>query len=209
MNPAEQQDVRIRRAHIIREVVEIILLVAIVFTAIKLSIDTREVQETSMLPNYHSGDKFIANKLAYVFGSPQRGDVIVFYYPADPSHVLIKRIIGIPGDTLVITPTTVSINGHVLDEPYISSPGNPTVGQITLGANQYFVMGDNRPISCDSRSWGPLPRNDIIGKVTLVYWPLNTIRGVNTYSSVFSGIPTRAPPAQTTSTFGAAVGCTF
>ncbi len=202
-----QQEARIRRAHVAREIIEVVLLVAIIFIAIRLSIGTFTVQHDSMEPNYLPGQNVIVNKLAYVFGKPQRGDVIVFYYPLDTTQTFIKRIIGVPGDTIVVTPATVSVDGRVLNEPYIIAAVNPRFGQITLGPNQYFVMGDNRPVSCDSRSWGAVPSSDIIGKVTAVYWPLNVLRGSNTYSSTFAGLPTIAPPSGTQSTFGPTSGC--
>lgn len=187
MTPYEQEK-KIRQAHIAREVIEVILLVVVISVAIKLSIDTRFVSGDSMMPGLPPGQLVMVNKLAYVFGSPQRGDIIVFNYPLNPQEQFIKRIIGLPGDTIHIDPTQVTVDGQVLSEPYISKPSNDHVGTITLGPNQYWVMGDHRDVSCDSRSWGELPRDDIIGKVTIVYWPINAIHGVNTYSDTFANI---------------------
>ncbi len=190
-----EHEKKMRRAHITREVIEVILLVVVISVAIRLSIDTRFVEGDSMEPSLPPSQLVMVNKLAYLFGSPQRGDVIVLYFPLDTTKQFIKRIIGVPGDTISLTPSGVSVNGHPLSEPYITKEQNNQVGTITLGPNQYWVMGDHREVSCDSRSWGPLPRSDIIGKVTLVYWPLNKIHGVNTYESTFAGISDQKPVA--------------
>lgn len=184
-----EHEKKMRRAHITREVIEVILLVVVISVAIRLSIDTRFVEGDSMEPNLPPSQLVMVNKLAYLFGSPQRGDVIVLYFPLDTSKQFIKRIIGIPGDRIDLKPGEVSVNGHPIAEPYVTKEQNAQVGSVTLGPDQYFVMGDHREVSCDSRSWGPLPKNDIIGKVTLVYWPLSKIHGVNTYESTFAGIP--------------------
>ncbi len=200
MTPAQQQmnhQARIYRMHIAREIAEVIILVAVIVVSVRLSIDTRTITEESMMPSLHNSDIVMVNKLAYLFGSPQRGDVIIFYYPFNTSVVFIKRIIGVPGDTLVVTPNSVSINGIKLNEPYVSSETSYQVGTWVLGANQYFVMGDNRGPSCDSRMWGVLDKKFIIGKVVIMYWPLNHAHFINEYHQVFSSIPSHAPPAKT------------
>jgi signal peptidase I len=188
-----EHEKKMRRAHITREVIEVILLVVVISVAIKLSIDTRFVEGDSMEPSLPPSQLVMVNKLAYLFGSPQRGDVIVLYFPLDTTKQFIKRIIGVPGDTIDLSPTEIKVNGHPIAEPYVTKEINSQVGSVTLGPDQYFVMGDHREVSCDSRSWGPLPKSDIIGKVTLIYWPLNKIHGVNTYESTFSGIPDEKP----------------
>jgi signal peptidase I len=101
-------------------------------------------------------------------------------------------VIGLPGDTIKITTNQVFVNGVLLREPYIEAPVNVPVS-ITLKSDEYFVMGDNRPNSDDSRSWGPLPKNYIIGKATVVFWPLSNWEVIPTYSNVYASIP--APPA--------------
>jgi signal peptidase I len=195
MIPMEHQ-AKVRRAHITREIIEVLLLIIVITAAIKLSIDTRVIQEQSMLPGIKPSQLVMVNKLAYVFGSPQRGDVIIFNYPYDTNQVFIKRIIGVPGDTLVITPNSVTVNDHQLNEgSYISQPVNRQVRQCHLGREDYYVMGDNRPVSEDSRAWGVLNKKYIIGKVTFVYWPLNAIHGIDTHSNVFSSIPNKTPPS--------------
>lgn len=180
-----------------RDIVEVVLLVAVIFFGIRLSIESRPIDGGSMLPGLHTAQNVLVNKLAYVFGKPQRGDVIIFYYPIQPDeeHVFIKRVIGVPGDTITLTPTTVAVNGHVLQEPYILAPINSGVSTepIKLGPDQYFAMGDDRPNSCDSRYWGVLNRKYIIGQAEFVWWPTNAIEVIPTYRSVFSSIANRPP----------------
>ncbi len=193
----QAEEARIRRAHLLREVVEVVLLVAVIFFAIRLSLATYRVNGPSMIPNFLDSQLMAINRLSYVFGSPQRGDVVVVdCHPLDPRTLpgdgCVKRIIGIPGDTVIVTPTSVSVDGHQLNEPYIlrDSTGQESsvANEWKLGANQYFVMGDNRPISYDSRYWGPVNRDLIVGKVFLVFWPLGQIHGVNTYPQTFQGV---------------------
>jgi signal peptidase I len=143
------------------------------------------VDGTSMLPTFQNWNYLIVDRISYDFETPQRGDVVVLALPQDTSRDLIKRVIGLPGDTVVISgtqPTITIINaanpeGFVLNEPYIdpANYGGPTNITVTLGANQYYVLGDNRDVSADSRTWGILPRQDIVGRVFLRLYPFNEI----------------------------------
>ncbi len=132
----------------------------------------------SMEPNFENGDYLLVDEISYRLGSPQRGDVIVFRYPGDPSQRYIKRVIGLPGETVEIENGQVVISKGGKDQTLNESAYLPalleTSGNIsvTLGPNEYFVLGDNRPFSSDSRRWGILPRQNIIGKVFLRAWPL-------------------------------------
>jgi signal peptidase I len=113
----------------------------------------------------------LVNKMAYRFGPAERGDVIVFRYPPDPDQVpYIKRIVGLPGDNLRIMDGKVYINDQLLVEPYIVSPTHQG-GEWIVEENSLFVMGDNRNNSSDSRSWGFVPLENVIGKAEVVYWP--------------------------------------
>lgn len=138
------------------------------------------VDGESSSPNFHTGHYLIIDELSYRFREPARGDVIVLRYPLQPSRFFLKRIIGLPGERVVIKDGKVYIydaahpNGYVLEEPYQKQATFP-VGpyrDVTLAAEQYFVMGDNRGGSDDSRTWGILPRNDIMGHVLLRLFPL-------------------------------------
>ena len=140
------------------------------------------VRGSSMEPSFHSFDYLIVDEISYHFHSPHRGDVIVFRNPNNPKQKFIKRIIGLPGETIKIQNGQVFIKKNNkflrLDESAylpknIETPGNE---EITLKKNEYFVMGDNRPFSFDSRSWGPLPKKNIIGRVDLKLWPFSHIK---------------------------------
>ncbi len=136
------------------------------------------VSGRSMDPTFENGQYLIIDELSYRFQEPTRGEVIVFRYPKNPKEFFIKRIIGLPGETVEIRNGRVIVwdGGEqiTLDEPYIVNTGNGTDITTSLGDDEYFVMGDNRPESSDSRVWGVLPRDDITGRVFLRLLPLDT-----------------------------------
>ena len=141
------------------------------------------VEGSSMEPAFSGWDYLIIDKLVYDIKKPQRGEVIVFTLPQDAARSLIKRVIGLPGETVRISGSAVTIinknhlDGFVLEEPYID-PKNTSPGESverTLGPNEYFVMGDNRRVSSDSRIWGNLPLADISGRVDARLFPFNEI----------------------------------
>ena len=141
-----------------------------------------QVKGSSMFPNFHDGDYIITDKITYRFSEPKLGDVIVFKNPKDESQDFIKRIIGTPGDRVKVEKSVIYINGKPLKESYIS-PGVITQGQTFLSegkeveviSGEYLAFGDNRERSSDSREWGFLKKEEIIGKVFLRYWPKDTI----------------------------------
>ncbi|HEV3245292.1 MAG TPA: signal peptidase I [Candidatus Paceibacterota bacterium] len=143
------------------------------------------VDGTSMLPTFQNWNYLIVDRISYDLGAPQRGDVVVLALPEDTARDLIKRVIGLPGDTVDISGSkpTVTIsnkdypNGFTLAEPYIdpANYGGPTDIKVTLGPDQYYVLGDNRGVSADSRTWGVLPRQDIVGRVLLRLYPFNEL----------------------------------
>jgi len=140
------------------------------------------VQGQSMEPNFENGDYLIVDELSYRFREPQRGEVVVFRYPQNPSLRYIKRIIGLPGETLEIKNGVITIyqgnsNKEVLDESNYLSPNLQTPGDLkmTLNEKEYFVLGDNRLASFDSRRWGTLPQKNIIGRVFFRAWPLTVL----------------------------------
>jgi signal peptidase I len=138
------------------------------------------VSGASMDDTFESGEYLIVDQVSYKFHTPTRGDVIVFRYPKDPSKFFIKRVIGLPGDTVSIDGSTVTITnadfpeGFVLNEPYIKSMRNGVTMTETLGDREYFVMGDNRDQSSDSRVWGVLQEERIIGRAYLRLFPPQT-----------------------------------
>ncbi len=153
-----------------KEIVTFIVLAVLIVVPIRVFIAQPFVVEgASMHPTFESGDYLIVDQLSYRFDDPKRGDVIVFRYPNKPSIFYIKRIIGLPGETVDVTRGVVTITRTdgttlTLDETYVVSEDATYNQTTTLGPEQYFVMGDNRPKSSDSRSWGPLPKEDIMGR---------------------------------------------
>lgn len=137
------------------------------------------VNGESMIPTFHNGDYLIVDEVSYRTSDPERGEVVVFHYPTEHDRYLIKRIIGLPGETVNIQGDTVTITERdgdvvVLEEDYING-SFITYGEWHLGEDEYFVMGDNRMASSDSRSWGFLKREDIVGKTFLRLFPLSGI----------------------------------
>jgi len=165
----------IKMRTLIRETLQVILLALVIFFAIHFMIQNFRIDGTSMEPNLHNGEYVIVNKTAYWFGhNPQRGDVIVFQAPDQPQNDRVKRVIGLPGDIVEVrSDGTVYVNGQQLEEPYLPSHHSGTSGTWTVPEDEYFVMGDNRSVSYDSREGGPVPRNKIIGKAWLIIWPLH------------------------------------
>ncbi len=141
------------------------------------------VSGASMEPTFNDLHYLIVDRITYDFDTPQRGDVVVFDLPQNTSRALIKRVIGLPGETVVLSGAEVSIlndaqpEGFVLEEPYLSPDniGGASDMRVTLGEDQYFVLGDNRKVSADSRVWGTLPREDIVGRVFLRLFPLGSV----------------------------------
>jgi len=155
---------------LLREVVETILLTAVIFYAVNFTTGRFRIDGDSMEPTMHDGQYVIISKLSYRLNEPERGDVIVFRFPRSPERDFIKRIIGLPGDTIEIRDQMVMVNGVPLHEDYISSaPSYENTWQVEPG--QYFVLGDNRNNSSDSHTWGLLPAENIIGKAWVTYWP--------------------------------------
>ena len=141
------------------------------------------VAGSSMEPNFHNWDYLITDRISYRLSEPARGDIIVFHLPQEYSRTLIKRIIGLPGDTVIADAEGIRIvneehpEGFYLNEPYLKAEnrGGPTNITIQLERDNYVVLGDNRRVSSDSRSWGALPRKNIVGRVLLRLFPLSKI----------------------------------
>ena len=139
------------------------------------------VRGQSMEPNFENGDYLIIDEISYRFVEPKRGEVVVFKYPHNPSQRYIKRIIGLPGDIIEIREGLVMIQegeeSKVLDESTYLAPNIQTLGdvKVSLNENEYFVLGDNRTLSSDSRRWGPIEKKDMIGKVILRAWPFTAM----------------------------------
>lgn len=144
------------------------------------------VEGESMVNTLHAQERLIVSRLSYILGEPERGDVIVFQYPYDPQRDFVKRIIGLPGETIAINSGVVYIDGKPLpdESSYVDRVSTETKPPVLLGDDEYYVMGDNRPGSSDSRSWGPLVGKNIIGKAWLVYFPFDDEAGLVQHSDL-------------------------
>jgi len=161
-----------------RDLVFALMIAALVVVFI---VQPVKVEGTSMLPRLHDGERIFVNKLIYYdeySWAPKvdRGDIVVFWFPDDPSKSYIKRVVGLPGDTIEMRDGTVQVNGSQIDEQYLDpslnvSPKSHT--PVYVRPNYYFVMGDNRDNSSDSRSWGLVPKKYVYGKALLRSWPLS------------------------------------
>ena len=165
------------------EITKIVVVAAVIVLPIRYFLfQPFLVKGESMEPNFHNGDYLIIDQLSYRLKGPQRGEVVVFKYPKAPSQRYIKRIVGLPGETVEIKEGEVTVSGSSLDEStYLSEfvyTDPREFKTITLNEDEYFVLGDNRIASSDSRIWGPLPRENIIGRVFIRAWPFAALAKV-------------------------------
>lgn len=170
------------------DTIQTILIAASVFLVIYIFLMRPfEVSGESMFPTYKHGEYILTNLITLRFSDPKQGEVIVFKSPTDENKDFIKRVIAVPGDTIMIEESKVYINGDLLDESlYLSdtvqTPNGPFLQagrSVTVPDGHFFVMGDNRPHSSDSREWGFLPLDEIIGKSFFVYWPPQNMRVIS------------------------------
>ena len=170
------------------DTIQSILVAAAIFLVIYMFLFRPfQVNGESMYPNFKDKQYVLTNLITLRFNKPKLGDVLVFKAPPDPDKDFIKRVIGMPGDTVMIQNGEVYVNSQKLDEsPYLSSDVKTYGGAflkdgdtVTVPADEYFVMGDNRPYSSDSREWGFVPTKNIIGESMLVYWPINEVEFIH------------------------------
>jgi signal peptidase I len=156
---------------IFRDIIAPVLLGIAVFALFHVTVGSFKVYGTSMLPTIEEGEYIMVSKAAYFFNQPQRGDIIVFDSPQDPRSDLIKRIIALPGDTVEIRDDKVIVNGTSLKETYTLEPPHYLMPPEEIPAGHYFVLGDNRNNSSDSHRGWTAPRQNIVGKAWITYWP--------------------------------------
>jgi signal peptidase I len=176
---------------LLREVAEVVVLAIMLYFAISFAVQAVHVEGLSMYATLDDQDYLIANKIDYRLHPPQRGDIIILRPPTDNSKDFIKRVIALPGEKLLIRDSHVYINGRLLDEPYLPEawttlnnwPQTGADGQV-MRSNEYFVMGDNRNRSQDSRIFGPIGRDRIDGRAWFRIWPLNH------FGDIYSKVPT-------------------
>jgi len=151
--------------HSLLEILKSAILAGIIVLPIRIFVfQPFLVQGASMSPHFATGDYLIVDELTFRFREPQRGEVIIFKYPLNPSQKFIKRVIGLPGETVEIKSGHIFINGKILKEDYLKNISTFPETKITLGNDEYFVLGDNRPSSLDSRIFGPVKRDLIVGR---------------------------------------------
>lgn len=161
----------LQHPNMLRDLVETMVLVAIAFLVVNALIGRFRIEQVSMQPNLREGEYVIVDKVSYAFRQPERGEIIVLKNSDPGQPDLIKRIIGLPGETIEVRGGQVYINGQPLVEPYIAQPMASDFPAAQLQADQYFVMGDNRNNSQDSRAFGARPVDDIVGRAWIIYWP--------------------------------------
>jgi signal peptidase I len=167
---------------IFRDIIAPVLLGIAVFALFHVTVGSFKVYGSSMLPTIEEGEYIMVSKTAYFFGEPHRGDIIVFDSPQDPRSDLIKRIIGLPGDTVEIRDDKVTVNGTTLAEPYTLEPPHYLMMPEEIPAGHYFVLGDNRNNSSDSHRGWTVPRQNIVGKAWITYWPPYKWRRIPSYA---------------------------
>ena len=186
-----------------REVLEAVLLALVVLIVLQATVRNFKVEGSSMAPTLESGQflvvdqasflKFDRGRLArvvpfwkvdeaepeFAFDPPQRGEIIVFQYPRDDSKDFVKRVVGLPGETVEVRSGTVYVDDDPIREPYLRRRDGSNTPPLTLGEKEYYVIGDNRRNSNDSRAWGAVPETNIVGRVWLIYWPWEDIHFVD------------------------------
>jgi signal peptidase I len=156
---------------VVGEVLETIVLTLVIFFVIQLLVRNFRVVGTSMEPNLHNGQYLIIDKVSYRLGSPHYGDVVVFEPPNRPGEDYVKRIIGLPGQLVEIRNGQVFVDNQAMHEPFTVRPGSYSMEPRSVGADEYFVLGDNRNSSSDSHSWGMVPSANLVGRAWISYWP--------------------------------------
>ena len=160
---------------IIRDITITILIALAMFIGLRYTIEGYAVRYTSMTPSINDGDWLIVAKASYFFSDPERGDVVVFQPPekVHSDYAFIKRVIGLPGETIEIKDGKTIVNGIPLEEEYLRENPTYTMGKKYIPMREYFLLGDNRNNSNDSHSWGAVPRDNMIGKAVITYWPID------------------------------------
>lgn len=186
-----------------REIIEALLIALVVLVVLQTTVRNFKVEGSSMAPTLAGGQYLVVDQASFfkldkerlsrivpfwetseaepefVFNPPARGEVIVFNYPRDPRKDFVKRVVGLPGERVEVRDGTVFVDGEALPEPYLQRKDRSDAPPLTLGEKEYYVIGDNRRNSNDSRSWGAVPEDNIVGRVWLVYWPWDDIHVVD------------------------------
>ena len=190
-------------SRVAKDIIEALVLAVVVFMLLQTTVRNFKVDGSSMDPTLESGQYLLVNRLVYLrfdlerlskivpfwqasdrssryaVHAPNRGEIIVFQFPRDPTKDFVKRVVGLPGELIEVRDGRVLVDGNVLEEPYLAAKGNSNSAPRQLEKGEYYVLGDNRARSNDSRSWGPVPEANLRGKVWMVYWPVPGIHFLN------------------------------
>jgi len=173
----KKKDFKKGKKSMVRELLETVISAGIIaFIIITFIGQVTVVRGASMEPTLHDNERLIANKISYRFETPERGEIIIFRPPLEIKRNYIKRIIGVPGDKIEIANGEVYANGEKLEESYVKNRSYGNMPPTIVPDNSFFVLGDNRPNSSDSRYWGFVPRKNVVGRAWVIFWPLNRIR---------------------------------
>ena len=173
----------------LRDVLETALLTLVIFLGVRLGVQNFRVEGFSMQPTLQSNQYLLVNKVAYMVGEPERGDIVVFRLPQDPKRDLIKRIVALPGEEVEVRGGVVYIDGKPLEEPYIRDKPLYFFSKKKVPDGEFFVLGDNRNNSFDSHVWDFLPREYLIGKAWVSYWPVQAWAVVRHEPVQFGPVP--------------------
>ena len=190
-------------SRVFREIIEAVVLAVVVFMLLQTTVRNFKVEGSSMDPTLEGGQYLLVNRLVYLrvdlqrlskivpfwqdeedspryaIHAPKRGEIIVFQFPRDPSKDFVKRVVGLPGEVIEMKDGKVLVDSIVLEEPYLTAKDNSNQSPVQLEEGEYYVLGDNRSHSNDSRNWGPVPEANLRGKVWMVYWPVPGIHFLN------------------------------
>jgi len=174
-SPPRGPGVARRFVHLVRELLETVLPAILIALLLNVFVgQATRVQGQSMEPNLHTDQRLVVEKVSYRFHGPRRGDIVVIRVPSQGDELLIKRVIGLPGETVEVRDGHVYIDEQLLDEPYTQgSTRSGRIARVIVPPLNIFVMGDNRDHSNDSRTFGPVPIENVVGRAWLSYWPLN------------------------------------
>ncbi|HEX7734026.1 MAG TPA: signal peptidase I [Ktedonobacteraceae bacterium] len=197
MKPTRTQE---KRQSLALEIAETVFLTLLMFLIIRFAIQNFNIDGTSMEPSLHNAELVLVDKWSYLFHPPTRGDIIIFHAPPEPTQDYVKRVIGLPGDSITVKGTRIIVDGVTLKETYVAPkdqgipPGARTITREIVPPNDYFVLGDNRAVSSDSRIWGFVPKANIIGRAAFVYWPFGADNGglIPGANDVFAAIHTHS-----------------
>lgn len=183
--PENGKDSRHGWSSFLLETLQTIILAIVLYFLIDTVIARVRVENISMLPTLQPGEFILVDKISFHFKEPEYGDIVVFHYPQNPREDYIKRVIGLPGDQVHVTDGKVFINDVEITEAYLAA--HPSYeGQWTVPEGAFFVLGDNRNQSSDSHSWGFVPKENVIGKALLVYWPFDELKLLTQPNVVFA-----------------------